>query len=66
VVVTAILLLVVAGSIVFCALTIMAARRYLAAKPIPRASGESISVLKPLSGDEDQLEANLRTFFTQA
>jgi ceramide glucosyltransferase len=30
-----------------------------------RSRNQSISVLKPLSGAEDQLEANLRTFFTQ-
>jgi ceramide glucosyltransferase len=64
--VTAILLMVVAGSIVYCALTMVAARRYLAAKPVPPAFREPVSVLKPLSGAEDQLEANLRTFFTQA
>jgi ceramide glucosyltransferase len=64
--VTAILLMVVAGSIVYCALTIVAAWRYLAEKPVQQASGEAVSVLKPLSGDEEQLEGNLRTFFTQA
>src|SRR5437762_3540161 len=46
-------------------LPILAARSYLAVKPSPIEDGEPISVLKPLSGAEDQLEANLRTFFTQ-
>ena len=64
-VVTAILLIVVAGSIVYCALTMVAARRYLAVKPGAQVSGPPVSVLKPLSGAEDQLEQNLRTFFTQ-
>ena len=62
---TAVLLLVVLGSIVYSILTILAARSYLAVKPTPVEQGEPISVLKPLSGAEDQLEANLRTFFTQ-
>ena len=81
---TAILLIVVAGSIVYCAITMAAARSYLASRPTPlsppgpkplpgptepRPSGSGpsapISVLKPLSGAEDQLETNLRTFFTQ-
>jgi ceramide glucosyltransferase len=77
---------IVAGTIVYSVLTILAARSYLAAKaallgPLPRGrasfgSGSGIqsrdregavpvSVLKPLSGAEDQLEQNLRTFFTQ-
>jgi ceramide glucosyltransferase len=66
VVLTAILLAVVAGSIVYSALTMIAARKYLAAKPALGGSCEPISVLKPLAGAEDRLEANLRTFFTQA
>jgi ceramide glucosyltransferase len=108
---TAILLVVVAGSLVYCLLTLIAARQYLAvsrqtsavpesyafvaeaasiaaaasipaANPIPVALSipagfdrrtraypalpcEPISVLKPLSGAEEHLEQNLRTFFTQ-
>ena len=72
---TAILLVIVAGSIVYSLLTIVAARQYLAANTNTNTNTEakvgqairlsSISVLKPLSGAEDQLEANLRTFFTQ-
>jgi ceramide glucosyltransferase len=66
VVVTAALLLVVAGSIVYCLLTMLAAKAYLGQTTrLPQASGEPISVLKPLSGAEDQLEQNLRTFFVQ-
>jgi ceramide glucosyltransferase len=62
---TAALLAVVAGSMVYCLLTMIAARRYLAAHPAKVERGEPVSVLKPLAGVEDQLEANLRTFFTQ-
>lgn len=53
------------GSWVYCVLTWLAARRYLA-QPIPDAnSREPISILKPLSGLDDGLEENLRSFFTQ-
>jgi ceramide glucosyltransferase len=68
VVLTAALLVVVAGSIVYSLLTLIAARDYLAqANHAPRSpgSGEPISVLKPLAGAEDQLEQNLRSFFAQ-
>ena len=63
---TAALLAVVAGSIVYSLLTMVAARRYLGqANRLPHHPGEPLSVLKPLSGAEDQLEQNLRTFFLQ-
>ncbi len=62
---TAILLMLVAGSIVYCGLTVVAARQYLEVEPKPARDAEPISVLKPLSGAEDELETNLRTFFTQ-
>ena len=53
------------GSWVYCVLTGLAARAYLA-QPVPRtANREPISVLKPLSGLDDGLEANLRSFFQQ-
>ena len=61
---TAALAALVAGSIVYSILTIIAARSYLAIKP-PEAQSEPVSVLKPLAGAEDRLEENLRTFFTQ-
>jgi ceramide glucosyltransferase len=53
------------GSWVYCVLTGLAAKRYLA-QPLPDQSNqEPISILKPLSGLDDGLEQNLRTFFTQ-
>ena len=53
------------GSWVYCVLTGLAAKRYLA-QPLPDQSNqEPISILKPLSGLDDGLEENLRTFFTQ-
>ena len=55
-----------AGSLVYCLLTIVAARHYLN-QPMPRAVRPcGISVLKPLAGADDGLEANLRSFFAQA
>ncbi|MBV8845153.1 MAG: bacteriohopanetetrol glucosamine biosynthesis glycosyltransferase HpnI [Bryobacterales bacterium] len=55
-----------AGSLVYSILTIIAARKYLASRlpPVP-ANPEPISILKPLSGLDLNLEANLRTFFDQ-
>ncbi len=60
------LLILVAGSCVYSVLTVLAARRYLAVRPPGGVnSSEPVSVLKPLHGAEDDLESNLRTFFTQ-
>jgi len=54
-----------AGSLIYCLLVVFAARNYLSQK-IPAAhSSDPISVLKPLSGADEGLEANLRSFFEQ-
>lgn len=53
-----------AGSLVYGALIVAAARSYLAQKPA-RGDGGPISVLKPLSGLDEGLECNLRSFFEQ-
>lgn len=60
-----ILLAILAGAIGYSLLTVMAAARYRAARRPASAARPAISVLKPLSGVEDGLETNLRTFFEQ-
>lgn len=55
----------VAGSWVFCVLVVIAARRYRAVRPPAPAAFEPISILKPLHGLDEGLEANLRSFFEQ-
>jgi len=62
---TAILLAILAGAIVYSVLSIVAAERYLAVPPPRLKSIEPISVLKPLAGLDIDLESNLRTFFEQ-
>jgi ceramide glucosyltransferase len=59
------LVLLLVGSWVYCVLTAIAARRYLVISPPALENLPAISVLKPLCGQEDCLEENLRSFFTQ-
>ncbi len=55
----------VAGSMVYCVLTLVAVRSYRSVRPPASASTEPVSVLKPLHGVDEGLEDNLRSFFTQ-
>ena len=59
------LVLLLVGSWVYCVLTAIAARRYLSVSPPALKARPPISVLKPLCGEDDRLEENLRSFFTQ-
>ena len=54
-----------AGSLVYCLLVVIAARRYLAQKIPSGTPPAPICVLKPLSGIDEGLELNLRSFFEQ-
>jgi ceramide glucosyltransferase len=58
------LLAVVAGSCVYSALSVLAARSYLR-QPRLRGSLLPVSILKPLAGADFGLEDNLRSFFQQ-
>ncbi|MGB8064546.1 MAG: bacteriohopanetetrol glucosamine biosynthesis glycosyltransferase HpnI [Candidatus Sulfotelmatobacter sp.] len=60
-----VLLFFLCGSLVYSVLQIAAALSYLSVRPAPLESAEPISILKPLSGLDLDLESNLRTFFQQ-
>ena len=60
-----ILLALLAGCLVYCVLIVFAARRYLAVRPPALRAPVPISILKPLAGDDEGLEENLRSFFEQ-
>jgi ceramide glucosyltransferase len=62
---TIILLLLLAGTLVYSLLTVIAALRYLAVQPPELRLAEPVSILKPLAGLDLDLESNLRTFFEQ-
>ena len=65
VILIAILSTLLAGSLVYCVLVMVATRRYLRAKLPPPGNTPSISIVKPLYGRDEGLEENLRSFFVQ-
>ncbi len=60
-----ILAVLLVGAVVYSALTMLAAWRYLSVHPPALTSREPVSILKPLAGLDLDLESNLRTFFEQ-
>lgn len=56
---------ILAGSLVYCVLILLATRSYLTAPLAAPTAPPPISILKPLAGAELGLEDNLRSFFTQ-
>ena len=54
-----------AGSVVYCILMMVAARNYLMIPPPRMVSKEPVSIFKPLFGADEGLEDNLRSFFEQ-
>jgi hypothetical protein len=62
---TLVLLPLLAGALAYSLLSIVAAFHYLRVRPPALAWTEPISILKPLSGLDDGLEANLSTFLGQ-
>ena len=63
--VTIALAVLLAGALVYSLLTVIAALRYLSVRAPSLESAEPVSILKPLSGLDLDLESNLRTFFEQ-
>lgn len=62
-VLTAAVACLLAGSFVYCVLSVLAARSYLRQKSPETTCFEPVSILKPLAGIDEGLEENVRSFF---
>ena len=58
-------LILLATALAYSVLAIVASRLYLRVRPLTLTIEEPVSILKPLSGLDLDLESNLRTFFEQ-
>jgi ceramide glucosyltransferase len=59
------LAVLLAGSLVYCVLIVAATRRFLITAQPPAGNLPPVSILKPLCGQDEGLEENLRSFFVQ-
>jgi ceramide glucosyltransferase len=57
--------LLLAGSLIYCVLIVISTRRFLRAVLPPAGDLPPVSILKPLCGQDEGLEENLRSFFVQ-
>src|SRR5215813_1245248 len=59
------LAVLLAGSLIYCVLVVIATRRFLHVMQSAPGSTPPMSILKPLCGHDEGLEKNLRSFFMQ-
>ncbi|HWZ45330.1 MAG TPA: bacteriohopanetetrol glucosamine biosynthesis glycosyltransferase HpnI [Candidatus Saccharimonadales bacterium] len=63
--ITTVVAVLLAGSVVYCVLIMVASWRYLSVNPSPATATPPISLLVPLCGQDEGLEENLRSFLDQ-